>query len=1057
MKKRLFVVLIALALVLTFGSLSALADDNGAFEMQDFGLWGESWPDAWNVGWKFVAGFDVDTITALEVGIKDASDTAIVTYTADLETIGIDAEYNPEGLTQLAWQKANDYFAAGGQSSAPFYKEYNNTPIAEGDGADWTVVKGAAFEAWTPASCYVKVYTADACYIGTNNLAAAKAYSTQVFVAEIGGTKYATLADAFAAAGTTETIITLLKDVTLTSSIFIKDGKNVTLDLNNHTISKASLPFKVQNATFHVTGTGTIQETANNEFSPIVIYGSEDAEDSDYSNVIIDSGVVLRGWAGLFIDFTGTTKMAYGVNIAFDGEIIVPAQDTHITPGIGIYINGSIKGTGDNCPKITIGENARITANDAVIYAGGYADWTVNGGTFSGNEGFEIKAGTITVNGGSFTATNTPSHTTNNNGTSATGYALVVIDNPGYGNPVTAVINDGTFNGPVVLLDDDTDSDNNVGTLTINGGTFSVEPAAEYIAAGKYAIPVGDMFIVDELSADTAVAEISGKYYLTLATAVEDAAPGVTVKLLKDVNIAAGAVNNIIIDKAITIDGGGNTISRNYLNSGEDYEAIFVILSEGVKIDNVVMESLSAASREDSVIYVDANGTEADPIVISNNTFDGKGFSGLTGILTPGAKAAYLKIENNTFVQLKYAAFFNGVSNGVVSGNTVSETQYNAFNVYDGAGSAVFSDNALTNVVNGDAANTYGDAINCGIYVGAGNEVVIESGSISVFDSENDKAVYAATDVLTISGGSYSVEPAAEYIAEGKVVYQSGSMYVVGDPYVASPTFVDSGEPVTTVFDVIIAGSEGGKVVAAPIGAKRGGKITLTVIPEQGYALDTLTAADSAGKEVVITETEGVYSLIMPSSDVTVKAAFKQVAPAVEIAFDDVPEDTYYTEAVYWAVANGITNGTTETTFSPEDSCTRAQAVTFLWRAAGKPKAIAAVNPFTDIEEGAYYYEAVLWAVEQGITNGTSATTFSPEKTVSRAEFITFLYRYAAPGAVASELDFNDVAADAFYAEAVKWAAENGITGGTGDNNFSPDALCLRGQTVTFLWRLMGE
>ena len=148
----------------------------------------------------------------------------------------------------------------------------------------------------------------------------------------------------------------------------------------------------------------------------------------------------------------------------------------------------------------------------------------------------------------------------------------------------------------------------------------------------------------------------------------------------------------------------------------------------------------------------------------------------------------------------------------------------------------------------------------------------------------------------------------------------------------------------------------------------------------------------------------------------------------------------------------GITNGTTATTFSPNKACTRAQMVTFLWRAAGEPEPETTVNPFTDVAAGAYYYDAVLWAVEQGITNGTTATTFSPNATVTRAQTVTFLWRSAGSPAVSGS-GFADVASDAYYAGAVAWAVSEGITNGTTTTTFSPGSSCTRAQIVTFLYR----
>ena len=168
--------------------------------------------------------------------------------------------------------------------------------------------------------------------------------------------------------------------------------------------------------------------------------------------------------------------------------------------------------------------------------------------------------------------------------------------------------------------------------------------------------------------------------------------------------------------------------------------------------------------------------------------------------------------------------------------------------------------------------------------------------------------------------------------------------------------------------------------------------------------------------------------------------------------FTDVPVNEYYADAIAWAEEQGITTGTSATTFSPDVSCTRAQIVTLLWRAAGSPSANGN-NPFTDVPQGSYYYDAVLWAVSQGITAGTSATTFSPDTACTRAQAVTFLYRAAGSPAANGSDPFTDVFSGAYYAGAVQWAVGRSITHGTSTTTFSPDAGCTRAQIVTFLYR----
>jgi hypothetical protein len=176
--------------------------------------------------------------------------------------------------------------------------------------------------------------------------------------------------------------------------------------------------------------------------------------------------------------------------------------------------------------------------------------------------------------------------------------------------------------------------------------------------------------------------------------------------------------------------------------------------------------------------------------------------------------------------------------------------------------------------------------------------------------------------------------------------------------------------------------------------------------------------------------------------------------PTVENPFVDIVEGSYYYDAVLWAVEDGVTTGTSDTTFTPNGTCTRAEAVTFLWRAAGSPEPKSTTTPFTDVDESEYYYKAVLWATEEGITLGTSDTTFSPSKTCSRAEIVTLLWRASGkPTPTGSATSFKDLVSGAYYETAVLWAAETGVTTGTSATTFSPAKTCSRGEIVTFLYR----
>ena len=256
-----------------------------------------------------------------------------------------------------------------------------------------------------------------------------------------------------------------------------------------------------------------------------------------------------------------------------------------------------------------------------------------------------------------------------------------------------------------------------------------------------------------------------------------------------------------------------------------------------------------------------------------------------------------------------------------------------------------------------------------------------------------------------------------------------------------------------TAYPITVKSAKNGDVTASHKSAAKGTTITLTVDPDKGYVLDTLTVLDGKDKDLKLTEKNGKFTFTMPASKVTVAATFKAAAPTGKNPFIDVPAGSYYEDAVIWAVDKGITAGTSATTFNPNGICTRAQAVTFLWRAAGSPAAKSSAMPFTDVKAGSYYETAVLWAVENGITKGSSETMFSPDATCTRAQIVTFLWRSQKSPAAGMANPFADVAADTYYIDAVLWAVKHNITVGTTFSIFSPDEECTRAQIVTFLYR----
>ena len=326
---------------------------------------------------------------------------------------------------------------------------------------------------------------------------------------------------------------------------------------------------------------------------------------------------------------------------------------------------------------------------------------------------------------------------------------------------------------------------------------------------------------------------------------------------------------------------------------------------------------------------------------------------------------------------------------------------------------------------------------------------------------------YAAGSVVTVRAGSRS-----GYTFDG---WTSGSNVVFDDPSAAETAFTMPEGSVTVTANWSRDGgssssgrddsdpryavgipdkTENGSVSVSPKNASQGDRVTVTVKPDAGYELDSLKVFDKNGKELELTDKgDGRFTFIMPAGRVEVKATFTE---EVKISpFRDVSTDAYYYEAVKWAQKKGITGGIGDGLFGPNQPCTRAQIVTFLWRAAGSPVVNYAMD-LADVPGDAYYAEAVRWALSQGITTGTADGKFSPNAPCTRAQAVTFLFRASKASADGAPA-FSDVAADAYYAEAVKWATDNGITNGTTSSTFSPGSGCTRAQIVTFLWRLYAE
>ena len=342
-----------------------------------------------------------------------------------------------------------------------------------------------------------------------------------------------------------------------------------------------------------------------------------------------------------------------------------------------------------------------------------------------------------------------------------------------------------------------------------------------------------------------------------------------------------------------------------------------------------------------------------------------------------------------------------------------------------------------------------------------------------------DKAPTLGADSCTVSGlvgeEKLTTQPTVKYVgADGSEIApdmtKTGEVKILAGGAAASGNYTiryedgkltvstrpsgggGSSRPSTHPVKAEVSKDPDGSVSFSKTSAAKGDKVTITVKPDRHYEVDEVIVRDSKGKQLAVKDNgDGTFTFEMPADKVTVEPTFSWVNP-----FADVANSAYYVDAVEWMLKREVTQGTTETTFSPNLNCTRAQIVTFLWRAAGSPEPKGTVS-FADVSAGSYYAKAVAWAIENGITGGTGDGLFSPDAACTRAQSAAFLYRAAGSPTVSGSAGFSDVAADAYYAQAVAWAKEHGITGGIGGGLFGSANDCTRAQIAAFLWRLYAE
>ena len=470
---------------------------------------------------------------------------------------------------------------------------------------------------------------------------------------------------------------------------------------------------------------------------------------------------------------------------------------------------------------------------------------------------------------------------------------------------------------------------------------------------------------------------------------------------------------------------------------GDDYFAVF---APNTQYGKIVVTS--------HVYYYDANDAKVNDEELEN---------AVSKTVDEFANGTVAEALGTAFAQGKrYPVFatdpadYTAVDAAIAKANALNKDNYKDFSAVEAAVNAVDRNKKIAEQSEVDAmAKAIEDAIATLQYKDADYTKVDEAiAKANALNKDNYKDFSAVEVAVNAVVRDKNITEQAEVDAMAKAI-EDAIAALVKKP--SSGGGSSSGGSSSPSYPVTTPGkTENGTVTVSPRSAEKGDPVTITVKPDSGYQLDDLTVTDKNDREVKLTDKgNGKYTFTMPAGKVEISATFTKEA---EISpFSDVSTTAYYYEAVKWAQEKGITGGIGNGLFGPNRPCTRAQIVTFLWRAVGSPVVNYAMN-MTDVAEDAYYAEAVRWALSEGITTGTGDGKFSPDATCTRAQSVTFLFR-AIGKLVDSKAEFSDVLTDSYYANAVAWAVENGVTNGIGDGLFGPNNSCTRAQIVTFLWR----
>ncbi len=933
-------------------------------------------------------------------------------------------------------------------------------------------------------------------------------------VAQIGETKYATLQEAVNAANdnTVKLLENVTEDINIPTGINVTldlNGHKIT-NVSGHTITvekggklniSDSVGTGVVDNTSHGKGAivnsgevtlngGTFKRSAENgTYSPYGNGGNSWYTIANYGTMEINTGVTVKNAGGYSSMIRNGGDVTADCNLTIRGGNFTGGVNTVKNDSFGVLtINGgNFSNTAQyvimnwNKAEITAGTFQTLDTASAVLFTSAYG-------------GDANTVGKLTISGGEF------KH--------ASDTQEMIVDHYDASNSGTAAVTGGKF---------DADISKYIPTDYVQSADGTVEKLGETNAVAKvggtYYKTLADAVAAADNNTVTLLKDVTADITIPAGKTMTLDLNGKTLTNVNDHTIlnngnltitGTGKVDNISHAKGalynkgtVVVNGGtfdrskenGKTSNDSGSNSWYTIKNVgSMTIHDGATVQTAGNNTtLGKFSSLVSNGYFDANdystnkGLDQPILTIDGGTFRG----GLNTIKNDDR--AKLTINGGTFSNYYQAVVQNHNIAEITGGTFTAASDANAetYGIYNcGCGAEidlgtltvsggtftgatyavaeVSSLNAAVNISGGQFAGTKAAivksstskatiAVSGGKFSSDPSVYVVGNGNTNIVKRDGSEGAYTYT-VLAKSGltsGVYLTNPSGALASNYYVSSTANGVWTVSysAPYSGGSSSYDPTYSVSTP-----SKTEHGTVTVSPKSASKGDRVTVTVKPDSGYVLETLTVTDKNGNELTLKDKgNGKYTFTMPAGKVEVKATFMEDNSMLNF-FYDVPNGAYFYEAVKWAVENGITTGVGNDLFAPEQPCTRAQIVTFLWRAAGSPEPKGAASGMTDVVSGSYYEKAVAWAIENGITTGTTTSTFSPDATCTRAQAVTFLAR-ALKAKAASAAEFSDVPTGSYFADAVAWAAANGVTEGIGGGLFGSDNDCTRGQIVTFLYR----